>query len=986
MTRLRAALAELRPSRITDGAPFFPLLVLFGFNAVDELDRTAFAVLLPEIRDHFNTDLETMLTLIGLAAVAALLIEVPVAYFADRIRRIPIMSAGASVWAGFSALTGVAPTLAVLGIARGGAGIGRAVNNPTHSSLLADYYDVGVRAKVFGFHRAANSVGQFLGPVLAGALAFAFGWRTPFVLFAIPTAVFVFLSFRLRDPTRGAHERRSLGASEEIAETEETAPSFSEAWRIVWQVGALRRIWYSLPFLSTSILGLGALLSTYYEELFGLNEVQRGIVFAGTEPMQLVALAFAIPVANRLLVKDPGAGLRLVSLSGMVTAVALVGIALAPNLPVAITLQIVVSAVGAILGPAIFASLSLAIPPRARSLGFAVGSLWLLPGTLVLRVVGGIADSYGIRAGILFMVPVFVIGALILASAGSKVAADIHKVRTSTLAQSEVLAARRRGDVKLLLVRGLDVAYGGTQVLFGVDLEVGEGEIVALLGTNGAGKSTLLRAVSGLVEPRAGAVIFDGRDTTFAPPNEVAARGVVQVPGGRGVFPTLTVDENLRIAGWLFRGDQSYVSGAIDRVLDTFPVLRERIDQPAGNLSGGEQQMLTLGQAFIARPRLLMIDELSLGLAPVVVTQLLEIVKAIRDQGTTIILVEQSVNVALTVAQTAYFMEKGEIRFHGPTRELLNRPDILRSVFLEGAGKLSGRRTERSRRTSRAVASTDNHPTALHVSGLSKHFGGVRAVNDVSFDLHEGQILGIIGPNGAGKTTIFDLIGGFVQPDDGAIVLDGRDVTALGPHERARAGLGRSFQDARLFPSLTVSETIAVAFNTSLPAQDPVSEALHLPTVSASEAGVARKVDRLIKLLGLEAFRDKFISELSTGSRRIVDLACVLAHEPSVLLFDEPSSGIAQREAERLGPLLRRIGEATGASMLIIEHDMPLITNVADELLALDLGRIVTRGTPEEVVNHPEVVASYLGSSKAAIARSGAVPRKPAKKKAKVKR
>src|SRR5205814_4348698 len=134
---------------------------------------------------------------------------------------------------------------------------------------------------------------------------------------------------------------------------------------------------------------------------------------------------------------------------------------------------------------------------------------------------------------------------------------------------------------------------------------------------------------------------------------------------GKGVFPGLTVAENLRIAGWLYQRDTAYLKQAVEQVLTFFPVLRGRWEQPAGNLSGGEQQMLTLGQAFIAKPRLLMIDELSLGLAPIIVEQLLQIVEAIRDRGTTIILVEQSVNVALTIAETAYFMEKGEIRFHG---------------------------------------------------------------------------------------------------------------------------------------------------------------------------------------------------------------------------------------------------------------------------------------------------------------------------------
>jgi ABC-type branched-subunit amino acid transport system ATPase component len=543
-----------------------------------------------------------------------------------------------------------------------------------------------------------------------------------------------------------------------------------------------------------------------------------------------------------------------------------------------------------------------------------------------------------------------------------------------------VLAARRRGEAKLLLVKSLDVGYDGVQVLFGVDFEVDEGEIIALLGTNGAGKSTLLKAISGLAPASAGAVVFDGVDMTYAPPQEIAARGVVQVPGGRGVFPTLSVEENLRIAGWLYRRDQAHVREATDRVLGYFPVLRERWHQPAGNLSGGEQQMLTLGQAFIARPRLLMIDELSLGLAPVIVEQLLEIVKAIRANGTTIILVEQSVNVALTVAETAYFMEKGEIRFHGPTAELLDRPDVLRSVFLKGVGSVAtddpgngARRT--ARRAARSPARSDgtdlDRPVVLEARELSKQFGGVSATNDVSFELREHEILGVIGPNGAGKTTLFDLLSGFLAPSSGSVVLLGHDVTDLGPDGRARLGLGRSFQDARLFPALTVRDTIAVALERHVDVRDPVAAALNLPGVADSERHVKERVGELLDLMGLGAFADKFVSELSTGSRRIVDLACVLAHEPRVILFDEPSSGIAQRETEALGPLLVRIRESTGASLLVIEHDMPLVTDISDRMIALDLGTIVADGAPQKVVEHPAVVASYLGTEQTVIQRSG---------------
>ncbi|HZU74880.1 MAG TPA: ATP-binding cassette domain-containing protein [Acidimicrobiales bacterium] len=258
----------------------------------------------------------------------------------------------------------------------------------------------------------------------------------------------------------------------------------------------------------------------------------------------------------------------------------------------------------------------------------------------------------------------------------------------------------------------------------------------------------------------------------------------------------------------------------------------------------------------------------------------------------------------------------------------------------------------------------------FEVTGLSVNFGGVAAVSDVSFTLDKGQILGIIGPNGAGKTTVFDAISGFVNAR-GRVTLAGRDISGLSPQRRSRARLGRSFQDARLFPSLTVFETLAVAFERHNRAADPVSTALRLPWVARSERRIKARVEDLIELMGLGAFRDKFIAELSTGSRRIVDLAVIMAHDPLVLLLDEPSSGIAQRETEALGPLLLRIREETGASLLVIEHDMPLLRTISNEILALETGQVLTRGTPDEVLEDPRVVAAYLGTNQAVVERSG---------------
>ena len=975
------------------GAGLFPLFVLFGLTAVEQLDQRAFDVLLPNIRDTFGLDTQAILAVVGLTGAAALVIAVPIGYYADRLSRVRIATFGALAWAVFSVLTGLAPALWVLGLARAGSGLGAATIVPTHNSLLADYYDIPERANVYAAHRAAYAIGACIGPLFAGLLGFYFGWRTPFIVYALPTLVFVLLSLRLREPVRGHFERAAMGVSDEVQATEDIPPSIAESWRIIWSVGTLRRVFYALPFLAVAFLGLLSLSSLYYSQVFHLDERARGYIAAAVEPGQLVGLFAGVPIATRLLARDAALVLRFLAVVAAIVGVAWIGFALSPWLWLAITMNIVVSSVVVILIPGIFAALSLAIPPKVRAFGFSVAGLWILPGLLLLPIIGGAADSWGIRPGLMLMVPVFLIGALIIASAGGEVNADIRRVWAAAAAQAEVLYDRRQGRVKLLLVRGVDVHYDGVQVLFNVDFEIDEGEIVALLGTNGAGKSTLLKAISGLVQASGGAIVFDGRDMTHTPPDEIATRGVTQVPGGQGVFPSLTVAENLQLAGWLRRGDPEYLHTATERVLEIFPVLRDRLGEVAGNLSGGQQQMLTLGMAFIERPRLLMIDELSLGLAPAVIEQLLEIVRDLRERGTTIILVEQSVNVALTVAETAYFMEKGEIRFHGPTAELLERPDVLRSVFLEGAASVANGASSRRATSPTSVPVNAGPPSAgaatprsqvevrLQVRDVAKSFGGIDALRNVSFDVHSNEVLGFIGPNGAGKTTLFDVISGFLVPDRGTIVLATGggvlDLSRRSPQYRARHGLGRSFQDGRLFPALTVAETIAVALETHVEVRDPIAAALNLPAVVDSEHAVAERVDELIELMGLGAFRDKFVRELSTGSRRILDLACVLAHGPEVLLLDEPSSGIAQREAEALGPLLLRIRDALGASILVIEHDLPLLASMADRMIALDLGEVIATGTPAEVVHEPRVVASYLGTTAAAVARSGARPGAP---------
>jgi ABC-type branched-subunit amino acid transport system ATPase component len=236
----------------------------------------------------------------------------------------------------------------------------------------------------------------------------------------------------------------------------------------------------------------------------------------------------------------------------------------------------------------------------------------------------------------------------------------------------------------LAALTGVDFSYGQLQVLFDVDLEIRQGEILGLLGTNGAGKSTVLRVLSGLSPASRGQVHFQGEDVSRVPAEQLVGRGLVMVPGGKAMFADLTVVESLEIGGRLVpRGERA---GRIARELDRFPRLAERRTSLAGSLSGGEQQQLAIAKALLLDPALLCIDELSLGLAPVIVEGLLKTVRDVRDAGTTVVVVEQSLNIAAALCDRAVFLEKGTIRFEGAPKELLARGDIARSVFL-GADK-----------------------------------------------------------------------------------------------------------------------------------------------------------------------------------------------------------------------------------------------------------------------------------------------------------
>jgi ABC-type branched-subunit amino acid transport system ATPase component len=341
----------------------------------------------------------------------------------------------------------------------------------------------------------------------------------------------------------------------------------------------------------------------------------------------------------------------------------------------------------AVLAPVAGLALLSVVLPRWRAHAALLLGVVTFGGTVLgQQLLGSVGDRFGARWALVVTALVGAGLAARLRTAAGTLTEDLDAT-IARVGDDEALrvAASQGQHLPLLGCRQLDFAYGPLQVLFDVDFSIDDGEMVALLGTNGAGKSTLLRVISGLEFPQRGSVQYRGTDITFVDPSRRVALGIAQVPGGRAVFGPMSVLDNLRVFGFSHGHNQRAVEQGVEAVFAAFPALGQRRHQHAATLSGGEQQMLALGKSFILSPRLLLIDELSLGLAPIVVAELLEMVRQINSAGTAVVLVEQSVTVALSLVEHAYFMEKGAIRFDGPAAQLVERPDLLRSVFLEGA-------------------------------------------------------------------------------------------------------------------------------------------------------------------------------------------------------------------------------------------------------------------------------------------------------------
>jgi branched-chain amino acid transport system ATP-binding protein len=945
-----------------------------GLGAILPMSALTFVLLVPQMQDAYHQGLSILVLLAVEQAQTGLGPDPVFALAANQTSRTRVL-AGAGVFFTAAAaalwLAGVFPNQILLYAGAIGVVLGGGALTSTQNALLCDFYPVSLRPRLILAQRAAVVFGLSLCPLMVSTLAYAFGWQASFFVLAAGGVVFVVLAARLPDPAAaGGPPCRDL----DRPEPPEEPATVPEAARVIATTRSLRLIYLSLPFLLGAVLGLTFYATAYYENVFHQDAAQRTVLFGLAEPGAAIGLIIGSVVLPRRIAADPGKAVRTIAWLAVAAAAGAAALALAPAVSVAYAGQLVFATASAVVIAGVYALLSVTLPTRMITLGFGLSTVWLGFGALLIGAPSGvptvdslITNAFGYRASFWIFVPLFVIGAALLRAASRFVVEDIAKRKITEAADAIVRQQRADGTGSLLMVRSLDAGYDGVQVVFGVDLDVGDGEMVAVLGTNGAGKSTLMRAISGLVAPTAGEVMFDGQAITTFEAYRITEAGILQVPGGRGIFPGLTVAECLRVAGWLYQPDDPDLGRATQTVLEYFPVLSRRWHTPAGSLSGGEQQMLSLSMAFIAQPKLLIIDELSLGLAPTVIESLLGIVKGIHTRGSAVILVEQSINLALRLCDRAIFMEKGQVVFSGSTADLLDRQDIVRAVLLGGADS----RTETTPAATfdrgdpapqaAAAPSLVVQQAVLSARGLYQRFGGVVAVDDVDLDLYRGEILGLLGPNGAGKTTIFELLSGERRATRGRITMGEDDITSWPAYRRAERGLGRSFQAARLWPGLTVHESVMVAIAHHTASPGAAAAMLCLPTVRRSERRLRQAADGILEPLGLAQYSDQLTSDLSTGVRRLLELAVIFAMGPSIVLLDEPSAGLAQAETEAMAPVLLETKRRLDCSMILIEHDMGLLRQLADRAIALDIGAVVTVGSPEEVLSDPSVIESYLG-------------------------
>ena len=672
---------------------YAPLVLLTAAALVPGTFGNGIALIGRNLETSFHMSNASLGAVAFIAQVSQLLWAVPLAVWADRGSRKKVAAIALLIFAFFGSLMAISPNVWAFAFLYLAASVGTGVNNTVHNSYLADAYPTEARGRIFSWHNLSDPLSQTIGILIfAYVVTIAHDWRYG-LLVALAGIPLGFALFTLREPEKGANEASHIlrASGMDLQSQQEKAPRVLLG-SAVTRLLRVRSLYYEL--VAVAILGFagtGAPLfgNLFFIDKFHLDTASRGDVYAIIGLAAFLGLPVAYVFGDRYFRRAPQrplviAGFCITAYGGLFVLSLYV-----PQLWLCVTLQFLAQAAVQPLYICIFLTLAATAPPEMRTICFAMFGVYSLvfggfTGSVLLGAVSdAIGGLHGIVVSLSFILPVCAAGGLLLIIGSRSVRRDITLVIEDVI--ERYTEGRRRqsgGDIPALQIHNLDFFYGTNQVLFDVNLEIEEGEMVALLGTNGAGKSTLLRVVSGLSHPHRGVVRIFGMNSTYLEPEQIIDEGVALLVGGKMTFPGLSVRDNLRIGGHTLRRDRPKAQKAHDEALAAFPELAERLDQPAGTLSGGEQQMLALSRVMMTGPRLLMIDELALGLAPMTVERLMGMVRRINDSGTTVILVEQSLNRALSLAERCFFMERGEIRFDGPTAELMARDDLLRPVFL----------------------------------------------------------------------------------------------------------------------------------------------------------------------------------------------------------------------------------------------------------------------------------------------------------------
>ena len=694
-----ASAEPLRALFSRTGAKWYPLTALGILVAIDEWQGVAFGILGPDIARTLGLSKGAIAALGALKALAIAIATLPMAaYVQNKPRRAAVAIVCAFGWATVTLFTGFVNGILFLLVVLMLDGVSTGSVSAVHLPLLADSYPPEARVRAFSVYKAFDTVGLVAAPLLVALLSSVLflTWRGVFLALGMMALLCAAVSVRLRDPGFGhwdtARIREMVRSGGEMhdrsALEEKTQLRFFEVVRRLLLIPTARRVLASLAVLGVMIVPLATFFAFFLEERWGMDAGARALLSAFFAVAGIAGLPLFGKLGDRLYARGPDHLVRLAAWLMLAQIGLTVLGATVPVFALMVTFFGLSSVLGLVLGVALQVPLLGIIPASMRPHAAALSAIYLagvggIGGALLL---GTIDRRFGVAGAMVAVAVPGVVGALLLRSASKTVMADIDRTIDTVIEEESIRKIESSGGhLPLLACRGIDFSYGQVQVLFGVDFTVDEGEMVALLGVNGAGKSTLLRAISGLGLPTNGSIRLRGVDITYLDAERRTTLGISQIPGGKAVFPPMTVVENLKMFGYTLGRSRAKIDGAIDDALGQFPRLAERRNQLASTLSGGEQQMLALCKAKMLKPQLLLVDELALGLAPAVVGELLDLVRTINAEGTAVVLVEQSVNVALSLVEHAYFMEKGEIRFDGNAQDLLEREDLLRAVFLTGA-------------------------------------------------------------------------------------------------------------------------------------------------------------------------------------------------------------------------------------------------------------------------------------------------------------